>query len=95
MNINNITIANMKVTVNLPREQKDIIVDALKVYQEAIRKISAGSDFQNEHLNYTDFDIIGLSGIFSDMGVDIRVEMTEEVHDKFVHNHGVDFPEYV
>ena len=84
----------MKVTVNLPREQKDIIVAALKVYQEAIRKISVGAD-DNEHLNYTDFDIIGLLGIFTDRGVDVRVEMTEDVHGKFVQNHGVDFPEYV
>ena len=83
----------MKVTVNLPREQKDIIAAALKVYQEAIRKISVGAD-DNEHLSYTDFDIIGLLGIFTDKGVDVRVEMTEDVHGKFVHNHGVDFPEY-
>lgn len=84
----------MKVTVNLPREQKDIIVAALTVYQEAIRKISVGDEL-NEHLSYTDFDIVGLLGIFTDQGVDVRVEMTDDVHSKFVHNHGVDFPEYV
>lgn len=82
----------MKNTVKLPQAQQDIIVAALRHYQDGLRNfIDENSD---QHLIYTDFDITALTGIFKDSDVVIRVELDKKVHDKFVHRHGVDFPIY-
>ena len=35
-----------------------------------------------------------LIGMFKDTDIDIRVELPEQLHDGFVHKHGVDFPVY-
>ena len=81
----------MRNTVKLPQTQKDIIVKALKVYQTALRTVE---DMRVDQ-EYTDFDITTLTGIFKDSDVDVRIELDEEVHNSFVHRHGVDFPIYV
>jgi len=81
----------MRNTINLPQSQRDIIVKALKVYQTALRTLEDKTDYQ-EH---TDFDITALTGMFKDSDVDLRIELDEEVHNSFVHRHGVDFPMYI
>ncbi|MDB9800915.1 hypothetical protein OAB94_00895 [Flavobacteriaceae bacterium] len=82
----------MKNTVKLPQPQKDIIVAALRHYQDGLRNFIV--DASDQHLIYTDFDITALTGIFKDSDVDVRLELDKKVHDEFVHRHGVDFPIY-
>jgi len=81
----------MRNTINLPQSQRDIIVKALKVYQTALRMLEDKTDNQE----YTDFDITALTGMFKDSDVDLRIELDEDVHNSFVHRHGVDFPMYI
>lgn len=80
----------MKNTVKLPQEQKDIIVKALQVYQIALRTL----EDKTQNQKYTDFDLTVLTGMFKDDAVEIRIELDQEIHDGFVHRHGVDFPIY-
>ena len=82
----------MRSTVKLPQHQKDIIVKALQVYQTALRTLE---DKTEEQEVYTDFDITTLTGMFKDSDVDVRIELDEDVHNLFVHRHGVDFPMYI
>jgi|TARA_B110000208_G_C11337270_1_gene272342 hypothetical protein len=82
----------MKKTVNLPQAQKQIIVDALNVYQTTVRSLI--SQKEDLYLIYKDFDMTCLIGMFKDTDIDIRVELPEQLHDGFVHKHGVDFPVY-
>jgi len=81
----------MKNTIKLPRTQKDIIIKALQTYQTALRTLTDKTDDQN----YTDFDITGMTAMFKDIDVDVRIELDQEVHDSFAIRNGVDFPEYV
>ena len=81
----------MKNTIKLPHTQKDIIVKALQTYQTALRTLTDKTDDQN----YTDFDITGMTAMFKDIDVDVRIELDQEVHDSFAIRNGVDFPEYV
>ena len=81
----------MKNTIKLPRTQKDIIVKALQTYQTALRTLTDKTDDQH----YTDFDITGMTAMFKDEDVDVRIELDQEIHDSFAHRHGVDFPQYV
>jgi len=81
----------MKNTIKLPQPQKDIIVRALQTYQAALRTLTDKTDDQK----YTDFDITALTGMFKDEDVDVRIELDQEIHDSFVHRHGVDFPQYI
>ena len=81
----------MKNTIKLPRTQKDIIIKALQTYQTALRTLTDKTDDQQ----YTDFDITGMTAMFKDIDVDVRIELDQEVHDSFAIRNGVDFPEYV
>ena len=83
----------MKRTVNMPKEQKRIIVDALKSYQATAKSLISPTT-EDQELIYKDFDMTSLIGIFKDTDIDIRVELPEALHDNFVHQHGVDFPIY-
>jgi hypothetical protein len=83
----------MKRTVNIPKEQKQIIVDALKSYQATAKSLISPTT-EDQELIYKDFDMTSLIGIFKDTDIDIRVELPEQLHDGFVHKHGVDFPVY-
>ena len=82
----------MKKTVNLPQAQKQIIVDALSIYRIAARSLILPTE--NQELIDKSFDMTSLIGIFRDNDIDIRVELPEQLHDDFVHKHGVDFPVY-
>jgi hypothetical protein len=83
----------MKQKVTLPQEQQDIVVAALKHYQIALRNFI--DDNSDEDLRFLDFDLTQLAGIFKDQGIQVDLEMTEDTHDSFCSNHGVDFPIYV
>lgn len=83
----------MKQKVTLPQEQQDIIVAALKHYQDALRRII--NEDSDEDVRYLDFDLTQLAGIFKDHGIQVDLEMSEDTHDSFCSNHGVDFPIYV
>lgn len=83
----------MKYTGQLPQSQQDIIVKALRVYQEFINTLNyeeIGTGLQ--HLN---FDVTTLIAIFKDDTVDIKYELEEEVFKNFVFRNGVDFPIYI
>ena len=81
----------MKNTIKLPRTQKDIIIKALQTYQTALRTLTDKTDDQQ----YTDFDITGMTAMFKDIDVDVRIELDQEVYYSFAIRNGVDFPEYV
>lgn len=80
----------MKKTINLPAEQKQHIVEALQVYKVVLRTLK--NDIYGHE--YRNFDMTCLTAMFKDPDIDIRVELPEELHDSFVHKHGVDFPIY-
>lgn len=83
----------MKLKVTLPQEQQDIVVTALKHYQDALRNFI--NDNSDEDLRFLDFDLTQLAGIFKDHDIQVDLEMTEDTHDSFCSNHGVDFPIYI
>ena len=80
--------------ITLPQEQQDIVVDALKKYQE-IPRATIDEGFDSQELRWTDFDLTQLIGIFSDKNIQVDLEMDQDTHDSFCTNHGVDFPIYV
>ena len=62
--------------------------------KERLRKKITLED-KTDDQEYTDFDITALTGMFKDEDVDVRIELDQEIHNSFVHRHGVDFPQYV
>jgi len=83
----------MKLKVTLPQEQRDIVSAALKHYQLSLRNFI--DDNSDEDLRFLDFDLTQLEAIFKDQGIQVDLEMTEDTHDSFCSNHGVDFPIYI
>jgi len=83
----------MKQKVTLPQEQQDIVATALKHYQIALRNFI--DDNTDEDLRFLDFDLTQLAGIFKDQDIQVDLEMSEDTHDSFCSNHGVDFPIYI
>jgi len=83
----------MKQKVTLPQEQQDIVVAALKHYQDALRNFI--NDNSDEDVRFLDFDLTQLTGIFKDHGIQVDLEMSQDTHDYFCSNHGVDFPIYI
>jgi hypothetical protein len=87
----------MKLKINLPRGQKDVIIHALNHYQSALEQMvdSNTIDADDDYLRYQHFDCRQLIGIMADEEIDVMVELEEDVKETFVHRgHGVDFPEY-
>tara|TARA_R100001460_G_scaffold21397_1_gene43720 strand:- start:291 stop:542 length:252 start_codon:yes stop_codon:yes gene_type:complete len=83
----------MKHSIELPQSQQDIVITALKVYQDFINTLNyekLGTELQ--HLN---FDVTTLIAIFEDKDVNIKCELDDEIFSTFVFRNGVDFPEYV
>jgi len=81
----------MKYLINIPKDQKDIVVDALETYIKAIGSVA----HYNDEVNGIHFDLLGLIGIFKDAEVDIRIEVGENVYNSFIsRGHNVDFPLY-
>ncbi len=80
----------MKVKVIIPKEQKQIIVDALNHYLVSRKSIK----LDDEDNDYVGFDLHSLIGIM-DGDYDVSVELTEDQKSSFGHKYGVDFPEYV
>lgn len=82
----------MKYTIKLPQHQQDIVVDALRIYKETIESLCPTND---DDINGKHFDLQGLIGIFKDKEIEIRIEINEEIHKRFIHRgHNVDFPIY-
>jgi hypothetical protein len=82
----------MRYTIKLPQDQQDIVVDALKIYKETIESLCPTND---DDINGKHFDLQGLIGMFKDKEIEIRIEMNEEIHKRFIHRgHNVDFPIY-
>lgn len=90
----NMTTNQEQLKITLPQEQQDIVVEALKKYQEILRA-TIDEGFDSQELRWTDFDLTGLIGIFSDGGIKVKLSMDQDTHDSFCTNHGVDFPIYV
>jgi len=82
----------MKLKVTLPQEQQDIIAAALKHYQIALRNFI--DDNSDEDIRFLDFDLTQLEAIFKDHDIQVDLEMSQDTHDYFCSNHGVDFPIY-
>ena len=80
--------------ITLPQEQQDIVVEALKNYQDHISDL-IDSGYDTQEMNWTYFDLTQLIGIFGDKDIQVDLEMNQDTHDSFCSNHGVDFPIYV
>ena len=80
--------------ITLPQEQQDIVVEALKNYQDHISDL-IDSGYDTQEMNWTYFDLTQLIGIFVDKDIQVDLEMNQDTHDSFCSNHGVDFPIYV
>lgn len=80
--------------ITLPQEQQDIVVEALKNYKKVVRSIIDSGDDSQEMI-WKDFDLIQLTGIFTDKDIQVDLKMDQDTHDSFCSNHGVDFPIYI
>lgn len=80
--------------ITLPQEQQDIVVEALKNYQDHILDL-IDSGYDSQEMRWTDFDLTQLIGIFTDKDIQVDLKMDQDTHDSFCSNHGVDFPIYV
>lgn len=80
--------------ITLPQEQQDIVVEALKNYQDHILDL-IDSGYDSQEIRWTDFDLTQLIGIFTDKDIQVDLKMDQDTHDSFCSNHGVDFPIYV
>lgn len=90
----NMTTNQEQLKITLPQEQQDIVVEALKNYQDHILDL-IDSGYDSQEMRWTDFDLTQLIGIFSDKDIQVDLEMDQDTHDSFCTNHGVDFPIYV
>ena len=78
----------MKINQKLPESQKEIILNALRLYSRAIRIIKEN----NETLEYLDFDIRTLKALV--ISGDVNIELSLKDYEDFSARHGVDYLEY-
>lgn len=85
----------MNVKQLLPKEQRELIITALKSYQatigEAIERHESRYINLGDVLNHDMFDITGLIGM---MKYDVEIALPKVSKAQFAAIHGVDFPEY-
>lgn len=94
----------MKEVIEMPKEARQIVVRALKLYQKSLVEAmevmnqtpltnSKGwSCVLDEPLNYEHFDTIGLIGIFNEEDAELEIRIEREAREGFCGNHDVDFP---
>jgi hypothetical protein len=94
----------MKEVINMPKEARQIIVRALKLYQNSLvqsmevmnqtplTNSKGWSCVLDESLNYEHFDTIGLIGIFNEEDAELEVRIDSDARNTFVSKHDVDFP---
>ena len=79
----------MKITQELPKDQKEILVKAVNLY---LAVIEVTPDYEGDNSrDYLKFDLITLKGMLSG---NVVCEFTPDQVDEFTQNNGVDFPEY-
>lgn len=90
----------MTEVINLPDYSKQVVAEALVLYQKHIEStlhlIDETSDIEmapsHEYLNYLHFDLIGLIGVFKEKKADIEIRIDSIARATFCGNHSVDFP---
>lgn len=88
----------MKEVIKMPNEVKQVIVRALKHYQNSISKsidamIAHGGENVNvDPLNWEYFDTMGLIGIFNEKDAELDISIDKDALETFVSRHNVDFP---
>jgi hypothetical protein len=78
------------ITQEIPRQQLDIVIGALKARKMHLMSIDLDSRTNEQEREI--FDIYGLIGLLSHK---TTVELTQGEKQSFCHNHNVDFPEFV
>lgn len=91
----------MNVKQLIPKEQRELIINALESYQHtihlAIERHEANNlgeeaySYWSNVLNHDVFDITGLIGM---MKYDVEIALPKEHKDTFASRHGVDFPNF-
>jgi len=88
----------MKEVIEIPKEARELIVRALKQYQNSlgqsidVMRVHGGKNVDVEPLNYEHFDTIGLIGIFNEKDAELEVRIDSDARNTFVSRHDVDFP---
>lgn len=88
----------MKEVIEIPKEARELIVRALKQYQNSLgdsidaMRVHGGKDIDVEPLKYEHFDTIGLIGIFNEKDAELEVRIESDARNTFVSRHNVDFP---
>ena len=88
----------MKEVIQMPKEAKELIVRALKQYQNSlidsidVMKVHGGNPIFVDPLKYEHFDTIGLIGIFNEKDADIEIRIESDARSTFCSQHNVDFP---
>ena len=78
-----------KVSQVIPKEQVDILVEALNVLQFALNSVKT----DDEKVNYKKFDILTLKALLNKTEVVVNVPM--DLYENFTSENGVDFPDYI
>lgn len=82
----------MNVKQLLPKEQRELIINALVSYREALNKtINRHNGAMCDNLAHDVYDLTGLIGM---MKYDVEIALPKAHKDTFASKHGVDFPEY-
>jgi len=88
----------MKEVINMPKEAREIIVRALKQYQQSLCSsmdamiVHGGENIDLDPLKYEHFDTIGLIGIFNEEDAELEVRIDSDARMSFASRHNVDFP---
>lgn len=88
----------MKEVIEMPKEARELIVRALKLYQSSlcksidVLKAHSGEDVDVQPFNWEYFDTIGLIGIFNEEDAELEIRIDEDARETFVSRHNVDFP---
>lgn len=88
----------MKEVIEMPKEARELIVRALKQYQDSLCKamdvmvVHGGKSIDFEPLKYEHFDTIGLIGIFNEKDAELEIRIDSDARNTFVSEHNVDFP---
>ena len=78
----------------LPKEQNDIIKNALEYYLDGLLKFTYEFDRDNKFDNGNQYKIHDLTTLIAFMGYDVKIDLTETDIKDFTSKNGIDLPIY-
>ena len=78
-----------KVSQEIPKEQKEILIEALNIMESALKTLKS----DDENLKHKLFDILTLKAMLNK--TDLAVNLPFDVYENFTSLNGVDFPNYI